>query len=156
MFCGQCLWWAMPPNKNHGSAWNTIWVSTDRMNLCQTHYKQVPDFSRAPESGQGHMVRLDQSQASEINSQYNWLSPVPAFGSTWVVLLLLFFRSAPSTFPNKRVHFRESLVIRFYSEIDQIHLSNEAQCVIACLPLGDCHNTLKMHACHVRIGLHAV
>ena len=19
MFCGQCLWWAMPPNKNHGS-----------------------------------------------------------------------------------------------------------------------------------------
>ncbi len=37
------------------------------------------------------------------------------------------------------VHFRESLVIRLYSEIDQIHLSNEAQCVIALLPLGDCH-----------------
>ena len=30
--------------------------------------------------------------------------------------------------------------VRFYSEIDQIHLSNEAQCVTARLPLCDCHN----------------
>ncbi len=37
------------------------------------------------------------------------------------------------------VRFQESLVIRLYSEIDQIHLSIEAQCGTACSPLGDCH-----------------
>ena len=35
--------------------------------------------------------------------------------------------------------FRESLVIKLHSEIDQIHLSIEAQCGTACLPLDDCH-----------------
>ncbi len=34
--------------------------------------------------------------------QYNWPLPVPTYGSTWVVLWLLFFRSTPSTFPHKR------------------------------------------------------
>ncbi len=69
------------------------------------------------------------------------LIPVPTYGSTWVVLWLLFFRSAPSTFPNKRsTHWgRESLVVRLHSEIDQIHLSIEAQCVTTLLPLGACH-----------------
>ncbi len=48
--------------------------------------------------------------------------PVPAFGSIWVVLWLLIFRSAPSTFPQRRGYllgacFRESLVIRLHSEI---------------------------------------
>ena len=38
------------------------------------------------------------------------------------------------------VLFGESLVIRLHSEIDQIHLSIEAQCVTTLLPLGDCHN----------------
>ncbi len=38
-----------------------------------------------------------------------------------------------------RVHFRESLVIRLYSEIDHLHLSIEAQCVSHLLPFGDCH-----------------
>ncbi len=37
------------------------------------------------------------------------------------------------------VRFRKSLVIRLHSEIDQIHLSIEAQCVTTLLPLGDCH-----------------
>ncbi len=41
--------------------------------------------------------------------------------------------------PPFRVCFRESLVIRLHSEIDQIHLSIEAQCGTTCLPLGDCH-----------------
>ena len=78
MFCGQCLWWVMPPNEIHGSSWNTIRVSIDHMDLCQTHCKQVPDFSRAPRSGRGHVG----------NSQYNWLPLVPTYGSTWVVLWL--------------------------------------------------------------------
>ena len=39
------------------------------------------------------------------------------------------------------VYFQESLVFRLHSEIDQIHLGIEAQCGIACLPMGDCHKT---------------
>ncbi len=47
--------------------------------------------------------------------------------------LAIVFRSAPSTFPQRRGYllgtcFRESLVIRLHSEIGQIHLSIEAQC----------------------------
>ncbi len=41
--------------------------------------------------------------------------------------------------PLSRVHFGESLVVRLYSEIDQIHLSSEAQCVSHHLPPVDCH-----------------
>ncbi len=33
----------------------------------------------------------------------------------------------------------DGLVFRLRSEIDQIHLSIEAQCGTACLPVGDCH-----------------
>ncbi len=33
---------------------------------------------------------------------------------------------------------RESLIFRLHSKIDQIHLSIEAQCGTACLPMGDC------------------
>ena len=33
------------------------------MDLCQTHCNQVPDFSRPPGSGQGHVGKIDQSQA---------------------------------------------------------------------------------------------
>ena len=40
------------------------------------------------------------------------------------------------------VRFRESLVVRLYSEISQINLSIEAQCDIILLPLGDCHTML--------------
>ncbi len=56
---------------------------------------------------------------------------VPAtYGSTWVVLWLLFCRSALCSLshgPLSRVHFGESLVVRLYSEIDHIHLSSEVQ-----------------------------
>ncbi len=52
--CCQDLWWAMPLHIFHWSCWDTIWIPTDRMDLCQTHCKQVPDFSRA----QGHVVRF--------------------------------------------------------------------------------------------------
>ncbi len=41
--------------------------------------------------------------------------------------------------PLSRVHFGESLVVRLYSEIDQIHLSSEAHCVSHHLPQVDCH-----------------
>ncbi len=40
--------------------------------------------------------------------------------------------------PLSRVNFGESLIIRLYSEIDQIHLSSETQCVSHHLPPVDC------------------
>ncbi len=46
--------------------------------------------------------------------------------------------------PTIRVRFWESLVVKLYSEIDQIHLSIEAQCVTTLLPLGDCHITYML------------
>ncbi len=60
MFCGQDLWWTMSLHIFHWSCWDTIWIPTDHMDLCQTHCRQVPDFSCA----WGHVVSLDQSQAS--------------------------------------------------------------------------------------------
>ena len=47
--------------------------------------------------------------------------------------------------PSIGVHFRKPLVIRLYSEIDQIHLSTEAQCVTTLLPLGDCHSVKYLY-----------
>ncbi len=41
--------------------------------------------------------------------------------------------------PLLRVRFRESLVIRLYSEIEHLHLSSEAQCVSHHLTPVDCH-----------------
>ena len=124
--------------KSIGSDWNTITVSIDRVDHCQTHCKQVPEFSRP--SGSDHITWVDLSQ---VNTRC--YPPVHAFGSIWVVLWLLFFRSVPSMFPLQQVTllgvcFQESLVFRLYSEIDQIHLCIEAQCGTACLPMGDCHN----------------
>ncbi len=55
----------MPPNKSHGSGWDTIWVPADHDNLCQTHCKHVPDFSRA----QGHMVRFGFTQVNQKSIQ---------------------------------------------------------------------------------------
>ncbi len=56
---------------------------------------------------------------------------------------LLFCRSAPSTFPDTwstlKGPFWGVPSHRLYSEIDQIHLSSEAQCVSHHLPLVDCH-----------------
>ncbi len=44
MFCSQDLWWAIPLHIYHWSCWDTIWIPTDHMDLCQTHCNQVPDF----------------------------------------------------------------------------------------------------------------
>ncbi len=145
MFCGQCLWWAMPPNKNHGSAWNTIWVSTDHMDLCQTHCKQVPDFSCAPGSGQSHMIKVN---------TIGFLQFLPT-GQHGLCFRCCFSGPLPLCSlikgPPIGVRFRESLVNRLHSEIDQIHLSIEAQRVTTLLPLGDCHMFDNRFVCK---GLH--
>ncbi len=62
----------------------------------------------------------------------------------WIVLWLFLFRSTPSTFPLGQSTFRGLFLgvpslNRLHSEIDQIHLSIEALCGPARLPMGDCH-----------------
>ncbi len=42
----------------------------------------------------------------------------------------------------------ESLIVRLYSEIDQIHLSSEAQCASHHLPPVDCHKYKYYVFCH--------
>ncbi len=82
MFCSRDLWWTMPLHICHWCYWDTLWIPNDHMDLCQTPCVQVPVF---PAIG------------------VTWSVPSSScLRSTWVVLWLLFFRSAASTFPNKR------------------------------------------------------
>ncbi len=62
---------------------------------------------------------------------------VPAYGYTGPLPLRSLLHG-----PLSRVHFGEALIVRLYSEIDQIHLSSEAQCVSHHLPLVDCHTDI--------------
>ncbi len=88
MFCSQGLWWVMPPNKNHWSHWNTITFVRHTVSRC-LNFPAIPEVTR-----------------SRGQSQYTWLPPVPTHGSTWVVLWLFVFRSAPSMFPHRQSTFR--------------------------------------------------
>ncbi len=61
--------------KSIGSDWNTIWVSIDRVDLCQAHCNQVPDFSRPSGSDQvtwakiiWFIVTLGLSQLKQVNT----------------------------------------------------------------------------------------
>ncbi len=103
------------------------------MDLCQTHCRQVPDFSR----GLGHVVwfQLLPTGQHGLCFGYCFSGPLP-------------LRSLING-PPIGVRFQESLVIRLYSEIRQIHLSIEAQCDIILLPLGDCHTIPESHGTSV-------
>ncbi len=78
-----------------------------------------------------------------------WTNHRPCYVSTFQFLPAglhgLFFGYCPLPLhslingPLFRVRFGESLVVTLYSEIYHIHLSIGAQCVMALLPLGDCH-----------------
>ncbi len=129
------LWWTIPFHILHWSSWDTFKIPTDQVALARHSGVQEPVISR-------HGITwsfLDQS------ANQDWYLPVPTYGSTWVVLWLLFCRSAPSTFPVtwstlKGPAFRGVPSHRLYSEIDHIHLSSEAQCVSHHLSPVDCHN----------------
>ncbi len=132
-----------------GQIWDTSWIPPDQVSLSQTH--RCPDACGSRQKG--HVVILDQSEvraAWELGWRGNH-----HFASTFHILPtgihgLCFgsYFSGPLPLrsllhvhgPLSRVHFGESLVIRLYSEIDQFHLSSEAQCVSHHLPLVDCHN----------------
>ncbi len=79
---GLCGLWVF-----EGFGWNIKVVLIVNLGLCQTHCKQVPDFPRP--------------SGSDLITWASSFPPVPAFGSICVVLWLLFFRSAPSTFPQR-------------------------------------------------------
>ncbi len=103
MFFGKGLWCVMATIKiywfrlkhskqdpSRQKSQSPVKVSIDHVDLCQTHCKQVPDFSRA--TGQRRIQKMWTGGGANTRS----FRPVPAFGSIWVVLWLLFFRSAPS------------------------------------------------------------
>ncbi len=79
MFCGESLWWVMPPNK-----------SMDRIETPLGSQSIVWTF-----------VRHTASRCLIFTAP-----PVPTYGSTWVVLWPFVFRSAPSTFPHRQSTFR--------------------------------------------------
>ncbi len=68
------------------------------MDLSQIPGVQVPVVSRHKDHVQVPVVSRHRDHV--VNQ--DWYLSVPTYGSTWVVLWLLFCRSAPSTFPNKR------------------------------------------------------
>ncbi len=122
MFCGRTCDELYHFTFLHRSFWDTLRIPTDQVALARHSGVQVPVF---PATGShGHF-------------------PVPTYGSTWVVLWLLFCRSAPSTFPGTwsthKGPFRGVPSHRLYSEIDHIHFSIEAQCVSHHLPPVDFH-----------------
>ncbi len=107
-----------------GFGWHIIVVSTVNLGLLSVTASRCLTFPALQEVTWSH---------GQVLANTHSFPPVPAFGSIWVVLWLLFFRSTPSTFPQVGGYllgtfFRESLVMRLYSEIGQIHLSIEVQC----------------------------
>ncbi len=77
-------------------------VSIVSFGLCQTHCKQVPDFSRLCRSDLITWASFSTARCNcSLYANTRSIPPVPTFGSIWVVLWLLFFRSAPSTFPQE-------------------------------------------------------
>ncbi len=44
MFSGKGLWWVMQTNRFTGFGWNTVRVSIDRVDLCQTHCNRCLTF----------------------------------------------------------------------------------------------------------------
>ncbi len=77
------LWWTIPLHILLDCFGIPLGFQPIKSALARQSGVQVPVISRHD----GHMVILDQSQS--------WYFP----GSSWVVLWLLFCRSAPSTFP---------------------------------------------------------
>ncbi len=75
------LWWNIPLRILLGQFWDTSWIPPDQVSHRQIHRCPGACGSRQ----MGHVVIF-------------WYLPYPAYGYTWVVLWLLFFRSAPSTF----------------------------------------------------------
>ncbi len=100
--------------------WDTLWIPNDHMDLCQTPCVQVPVFQFLPTGLHG------------LCFGYCFSGPLP-------------LRSLTNG-PLFRVRFGESLVVRLYSEIDHIHLSIEAQCVIGLL--SDCHTNEYLYGPH--------
>ncbi len=92
MFCGRDLWWTIPLHIFHWSCWDTLWIPNDQVYPSQTLSVQVPVISR-------HGVTWSFLDSLKSSANQDWYLPVPTYGSTWVVLWLLFCRSAPSTFP---------------------------------------------------------
>ncbi len=88
MFCGQDLWWAIP-----------LHISIDRVGIPIGFQPIIWTFVRHTVS---RCLIFPIFEIMWSVCHQDWLLPVPTYGSRWVVLWLLFFRSAPSKFHSKR------------------------------------------------------
>ena len=132
MFCGQCLWWAMPPNKNMDRVETPFGFQPIVWTFDRQTVSRCLIFPLLPEVARVTWSDWTNHRHCYIVNTIGFLQFLPSgqhglcFGFCFSGPLSL--RSLINGPPNG-VRFRESLVIRLYSEIDQIHLSNEAQCV---------------------------
>ncbi len=91
------------------STWDTLRIPHDQASPSQTH--RCPGASGSRQND--HVIIFDQSQgtlcvsplnldfhSSQTHANQYWHLSYPTYRCTWVVLWLLFFRSAPSTFPD--------------------------------------------------------
>ena len=153
MFCGQGLWWVMPPIKfmhrvGTPSGFQSIASTFVRHTVSRCLiFPALQEVTSVTWSKQANSRRcyIIFGSAGKVAICIHVVSssPLPTgqyglcFGYCFSGLLPL--RSHLNS-PPFGVCFRESLVSsRLYSEIDQLHLSIEAQCGTTYLPLGDCH-----------------
>ncbi len=129
MFCGKGLWWVIPTNKIHPIG-----------------LKHHLGFNRSY-GPYGHTVSrcLIFPALPEVKTQS---THVASFSSYLRVnmgcALAIVFQVRSLNVPNITGYPTWSLFpgvpsFRLHSEINQIHLSIEAQCGTASLPMGDCH-----------------
>ena len=123
-------------------------VSVNRMDLCQTHCKQVPNFFLAPGSGQGHVVSLGQSQPLLIKSKSIQVAssnslPTGRYGLCFGYCFSgLFPLRSHFNSPPFMVCFRESLVLIDYTQ--KSTRSTLALKLSVAPPMGDCHKLRTM------------
>ncbi len=120
------LWWAIPFRILLDQFRDTLWMPHDQASPSQTH--RCPGACGSRQSD--HVIIFDQSQGAPINIGTYHIQPAGVHG-----LCFGYCFSGPLPLRSlilghlSRVHFGDSLIVRFYSEIDHTYLSIEAQCV---------------------------
>ncbi len=120
MFCGKGSWWVIPPTKSMDRIETPLRFQSIVWTFVRHTVSRCLIFPSAPGSGQGHVGKFLPTGKHGLCFGYLFSGPLPLHS----------LKDGPPF----GVSFRESLVVRLHSKIDQIHLGIEA-----CLPLGDCH-----------------
>ena len=153
MFFGVGLWWVVPTSKIHGTPFGSqsiVWT------LVRHTVSRCLTFTALPTRSCGQNgPTLGLSQLKQVNTC--GFPQFPLSGQCGLCFGHCFSGPLPLRSHYNPPCFRMSLVYRLHSEIDQIHLSIEAQCGTACSPTGDCHNlqqqTSMLHAFWTRLWM---